>query len=53
MMALVSVLLVLTISMLVIRIASVALVPLVHTGIGREAARFQSAAKPHRTGFAV
>ncbi len=39
MIAVVSVLLVLTISVLVIRVASVALV---HTGMGREAARFQA-----------
>jgi len=48
MVAVVSLLLVLTISMIVIRVASVALV---HTGMGREAARFQARSAFTGTGF--
>ena len=48
MIAVVSVLLVLTVSMIVIRVASVALV---HTGMGREAARFQSRSAFTGAGF--
>ncbi len=46
MIAIVSVLLVLSASMIVIRVAAVALV---HTGMGREAARFQARSALRRT----
>ena len=48
MIAVISLLLVVTISMIVIRVASVALV---HTGMGREAARFQARSAFTGAGF--